>query len=86
MVAEKVVDEVTVTVLNSLETMLAKTAAKIEMQIDTAIRQKMCDPYSEASSSFQFCPVTTTDGIDALEENLNNESFAKQLVGVNYLI
>ncbi|XP_021705868.1 uncharacterized protein LOC110677976 isoform X4 [Aedes aegypti] len=49
------------------------------MQIDTAIRQKMCDPYSEASSSFQFCPVTTTDGIDALEENLNNESFAKQL-------
>ncbi|KXJ69938.1 hypothetical protein RP20_CCG025359 [Aedes albopictus] len=34
----------------------------------------------KATSSFQFTPVNTTDGIDALEENLKNELYAKQLL------
>nr|XP_029735848.1 uncharacterized protein LOC115270393 [Aedes albopictus] len=78
-VAEKVVENVTATVLNTVGAMLAKTTATLEMRIDAAIRQRSADQYSEASSSFQFTPVSTTDEIDALEEKLKNEVYAKQL-------
>lgn len=69
--------------LNSVGAMLAKTTATLEIKIDAAIRQRIGDQYSEASSSFQFTPINTTDGIDALEENLKNELYAKQLVSMN---
>lgn len=71
--------------LSSMEAMLAKTAASLEMKIDAAIRQSNNEYYSEASTSFQFSPVATTDGIDALEESLNDESFAKQFVSCIFL-
>ncbi|XP_062714263.1 uncharacterized protein LOC134291023 [Aedes albopictus] len=59
--------------------MLAKTTATLEMRIDAAIRQRSGDQYFGASSSLQFTPVNTTDEIDALEENLKKEVYAKQL-------
>lgn len=76
------VENVTATVLNTVGAMLAKTTATLEMRIDAAIRQRSGDQYSEASSSFQFTPVSTTDEIDALEEKLKNEVYAKQLVSM----
>lgn len=76
------VENVTATVLNTVGAMLAKTTATLEMRIDAAIRQRSGDQYSEASSSFPFTPVSTTDEIDALEEKLKNEVYAKQLVSM----
>lgn len=73
----------TVTVLTSIEGMLAKTAATLELKIDAAIRSNNFNVCPEASSSFQFTPVATTAGIDALEENLKDELYANQLVSIN---
>ncbi|XP_062553525.1 uncharacterized protein LOC134218484 [Armigeres subalbatus] len=77
-VCTRVATEATNSVLGSIQVMLAKTSM-LEMKIDAVSRSNTCLHDQEPSSSFQFSPVTTIEGLDNLEENLENDVYAKQL-------
>lgn len=85
-VCTRVATEATNSVLGSIQVMLAKTSAMLEMKIDAVSRSNTCLHDQEPSSSFQFSPVTTIEGLDNLEENLENDVYAKQLVSATLTI
>lgn len=79
----KIIQQVPQVISNVVEKMLATTAASLEVKLRAAIRANIIHEYlDEPTSSFQFVPIVSVDGIKALEENLNDELFAKRLVSI----
>ncbi|XP_065092432.1 uncharacterized protein LOC135713274 [Ochlerotatus camptorhynchus] len=61
--------------------MLVTTAASLEVKLQAAMQANTVGQYQdEATSSFQFSPITSVDGIKALEQNLKEELFTKRLI------
>lgn len=81
---ERIIQEVPRIVLNVVEKMLVTTAASLEVKLQAAMQANTVGQYQdEATSSFQFSPITSVDGIKALEQNLKEELFTKRLVSIH---